>query len=143
MSYYDNGQPKDLITYKVIEKKSEVEYGYMKNHKVKESVMDGHSQSYSNKDYKLTEEGNYKNGKKEGVWKDYFPGGKMSAVVTNYKNGELDGVMQEFDRSGKIISETNYSKGLKNGKFTVYNSDGKPVVQKVFSNGTEVRQSRF
>ena len=105
LEYYENGQPKELITFKVADVKSKMEYGYMKNHTVKESIKNGHSISYSKKDFKKTEEGNYKNGHKDGEWFDYYPGGKMIAVFTTYKNGELNGPMRQYDRSGKISSK--------------------------------------
>ena len=119
-----------------------MEYGFMKGHSVKESIKHGNSITYSNKDFKKTEEGNYKNGHKDGEWFDYYPGGKMIAVYTTYKNGELNGPMRQYDRSGKISSEINYSKGIKDGKFIIYNENGKVINEKNFSNGMEIKAKK-
>jgi antitoxin component YwqK of YwqJK toxin-antitoxin module len=138
-SYYENGSPKDIISYKVKEVKSEMNYGLMKGHKVRESVQHGRSVSFSSKDFKKTEEGNYKDGKKDGEWFDYYPGGKIPAVFTTYKNGELNGPMRQYSRMGKINSEINYSNGVKHGKFIIYGENGKIINQKNFVNGIEER----
>ncbi len=143
INYYDNGLPKDMVTYKVMDVESKVEYGIMKERKVKESVLNGYSVSYSNKDYKMTEEGKYKNGQKDGEWKEYYPGGTVTAFVLNYQLGELHGPMREYSRTGEVKSETNYSKGNKHGSFKVYNESGKIIVEKTFDQGEEVKISKF
>lgn len=137
--YYDNGMPKDVIGYKVVIKKSQVEYGAMKDYKVKESVKHGHAISYSSKDYKKTEEGNYNKGHKEGEWMAFYPGGKIVAVLTTYDKGQLDGIMKQYDRMGKVTSEINYAKGLKDGSCIIYDENGKVISKKTFANGAEVR----
>jgi antitoxin component YwqK of YwqJK toxin-antitoxin module len=139
IEYFENGLPKDETSYKVMDVKTKMDYGYMKGHTVKESIKHGHYVSYSNKDFKKVEEGQYKNGDKDGEWIDYYPGGKMPAVFTTYKKGELNGPMRQYDRMGKVSSEINYSKGEKDGKFIIYNEAGKVVKEKVFSNGIEVK----
>jgi uncharacterized protein len=136
--YFEGNKPKDVLTYKVIKHKSKVKYGPMKGRVSYESVKHGQSISYSSKDFKKTEEGNFKNGLKDGEWIAYFPGGKMPANITSYKKGELDGTMKEFDRKGELISEIEYKAGLKHGKMKVYNKKGKVVVEKKFAFGLEV-----
>ena len=138
-NYYENGSPKDIFTYKIVDKKSDVKYGFFKGHTVKESVKHGYSASFSNKDYKVLEEGNYKKGKKEGEWKEYFPGLKAPALISNFKAGELEGPMKEFDKGGKKISEINYSKGVKHGRFIIYGENGKILTEKMFAEGVELK----
>ncbi len=138
--YYENGMPKDIFSYKVTTVKSQMDYGVMKGREETESVKHGHSESYSSKDFKKTEEGNYKNGQKDGEWIDYYPGGKVPAIITHYKNGELDGTMKQFDRMGKLTSEINYAKGLKDGPCIIYDEKGKVISKKMFSKGGELRQ---
>ena len=87
--------------------------------------------------------GKWKNGKKDGEWIAYYPGGKMPAVITNYKEGELDGVMKQYDQSGNITSEINYKDGLKQGKFYIYNQKGKVIKEKNFDKGMEVQGTDF
>jgi antitoxin component YwqK of YwqJK toxin-antitoxin module len=136
--FFENGSPKDLITYKVVKKKSKIKYGPMKGHYVYESVKDGKSISFSNKDFKKTEEGTFKNGEKHGTWSAYYPGGKITANTQGFKNGKLDGKMKEFDRKGLIISEVDYKDGLKHGKFIIYDKKGKVKVEKKFEYGIQI-----
>ena len=103
-----------------------------------ESVKNGHSESYSDKDFKKTAEGDYKNGEKEGVWTAYYPGAKITANTQSYKKGQLDGKSKEFDRKGVIISEVDYKEGLKHGKMKIYDKKGKVVVEKKFEYGLQV-----
>jgi len=137
VDYYSNGKGRELVTYKIVKKKSAVN----KSSEF-ESVKHGKYEAYSSKDFKLTEEGNYKNGKKQGLWIAYYPGGRLPAVTSEYKDGRLHGVVREYDlKNGKVLrSETNYQDGAKHGKMTVYNKRGKKVAEKMFENGSEVRE---
>ena len=129
VEYFDNGRPKDVYTYKIIKTKSKVSYGPLKGRVNIESVKEGYAVSYSSKDFKKTEEGNYKVGEKDGEWKDYYPGGKIPAVVSTYKSGKLDGPMREFGRRGEIISEVNYKDGMKHGFLRTYDGRGKVLTE--------------
>lgn len=137
-NYYENGRPKDEVTYKVFKEKSKVDYGIMKKRVRLESREHGHAVYYSSKDFKKTEEGDFKNGKKDGQWIAYYPGGRVPAVTSNYKEGELNGVMKNFDRRGNLLQEMEYKDGLKHGKFLVYDKKGKVMIEKTFEYGMEV-----
>jgi antitoxin component YwqK of YwqJK toxin-antitoxin module len=138
--YMENGKIEEIESYKIISRNpTNMNYGFWKNKKVKESIRHGKYESYSQKDFQLTEKGQYKNDLKEGTWIAYLPGGKLPAFISNYKNGALDGLMIEFGRSGEKISETSYSKGLKNGKLKVFDKKGKVILEKEFINGIEKR----
>lgn len=136
--YFSNGKPKDVITYKIVKKKSKMDYGLMKDHIVHESIRDGESLSYSSKDYKPTEKGNYKDGEKDGEWIAYYPGGKVPAVVSNYKNGKLDGTMKQFSKRGNLLQEMDYKGGLKHGRFIIYDKKGKIIEERRFEYGMQV-----
>ncbi|TNE55809.1 MAG: hypothetical protein EP338_03275 [Bacteroidetes bacterium] len=142
MSYYDNGKPKELIHYKVIKKKPKVSYGPMKDRVIYESERDGLYVSFSEKDYRKTEEGNYKAGKKEGTWTAYYPGGKYPANTIEYKGGELHGTMKEFDRKGVIVTEIEYRNGLKHGSMKIFDRKGQVVKEKKFERGVEVIEGK-
>jgi len=126
--YFENGKPKDILTYKLFKEKSKVEYGIMKDRVRSDSKKDGHAVSFSMKDYRKTEEGDYKEGEKHGEWIAYYPGGRNPAVISNYKNGELDGTMKQFDKRGNLLQEMDYKEGLKHGRFIVYDKKGKAVL---------------
>ncbi|AEA43330.1 toxin-antitoxin system YwqK family antitoxin [Fluviicola taffensis] len=138
INYFENGKPKDLFNYKVITKKSKIEYGPLKDFDVKESIKDGPAVSFSQKDFKKTEEGSYKNGQKHGVWYTYWPGGKIPSNTTTYKDGKLDGKSTEMDRRGNVISETDYKDGLKDGKMKLFDKRGKVIKELEFKEGQQV-----
>lgn len=136
--YFENGKPKDVVTFKIFKEKSKVDYGIMKKRVRLDSRQHGHAISYSDKDFKKTEEGNYKDGNKDGEWIAYYPGARIPAVVSNYKEGELHGSMKQYDRRGKLLQEMEYQNGLKHGKFVLYDEKGKAIVTKTFEFGMEV-----
>lgn len=138
VDYFDNGKPKELVSYKIFKEKSEANYGIMENRVRLDSKKDGHSISYSDKDFHETEEGDYKEGQKDGEWIAYFPGGKTPAVVSNYKDGELNGTMKNYSRKGELLQEMDFKDGQKHGRFIVYDEKGKAVVEKTFQFGMEV-----
>jgi antitoxin component YwqK of YwqJK toxin-antitoxin module len=138
VDYFENGKPKELITYKIFKEKTKVDYGIMKDRVRLESKKDGHSISYSMKDFQKTEEGDYKEGKKNGEWIAYYPGGRNPAVISNYQEEELNGTMKQFDRRGNILQEMDYKNGLKHGRFIVYDKKGKILVEKEFEHGMQV-----
>ena len=55
--YYSNGKLKDVTTYKLFKKKSKFNDNILSKRVVWESRMNGLHQSYSARDYKLTESG--------------------------------------------------------------------------------------
>jgi len=140
--FFDNGKPKDVTTYKLIKKKSKMDYSIMKGHTVLESIQHGPSISYSAKDFRKTEEGNYKDGLKDGEWNAYYPGGKIPAVVSNYKSGKLHGTMKQYSRRGKLLSEISYKNGLKHGSFKIYDKRGKVVSEKKFEHGMQIIEGK-
>jgi len=137
--YFSNGNPKDVISYKVVEKETKMNYGVMKGHKVLQSIEHGKAISYSDKDFKKTEEGTYKNGEKHGTWTAYYPGGSYPAVVNNYKNGLQDGKMLQYTRRGELTTEINYSKGEKHGDMIIYGANKKIISKKKFYYGVEMK----
>jgi len=138
IEYFDNGKLKDVNNYKLFKKKTKMDYGLMKDHVVMESQLNGLSTSYSSKDFRKTEEGNYKEGVKDGEWIAYHPGGKFPAVTSNYKAGKLDGTMKQFGRRGNLMSEIEYKDGLKHGAFIMYDKKGKILSEKKFAHGMQI-----
>jgi antitoxin component YwqK of YwqJK toxin-antitoxin module len=136
--HFDNGKVKNVNNYKLLKMKTKMDYGLMKDHVVMESQLHGVSTSYSSKDFRLTEEGNYKEGVKDGEWIAYHPGGKLAAVSSNYKSGKLDGTLKQFDRRGNLMSQVDYKDGLKHGSFIVYDKRGNVMSEKKFANGMQI-----
>lgn len=57
---------------------------------------------------RIASEGNYLDGKENGVWKDFHENSQIAAEGT-YTNGEKIGVWKYWDSNGKLEIEENYS----------------------------------
>lgn len=74
---------------------------------------------------KVLEEGNYKDNKKEGIWKEYYSNGNLKSEIT-YVNNKPDGYAKLYYESGKL-SEEGMWKGIKwVGNYKYYHENGKP-----------------
>ena len=92
--------------------------------------------SYSEKDGKLVSEGSYSYGEQDGLWKFYYPGGKIVSVENSFKNGKLDGTSKTFTRRGLPQTVINYKNGKKHGEMKIYDRKGKKVISnKLYKNG--------
>ena len=60
------------------------------------------------------EEGNYKDGKKDGKWVSYWGNGKVE-IEGNYKDGKKDGLQEFFNMDGSL----NGTETWKNGKLVL------------------------
>ena len=83
--------------------------------------------------------GNYKNGKEEGEWVFYFPGGAKAERIVSYKEGRLHGKMLMFNwRPHYVTTQIDYQDGLKHGKMYLFDKKGNVKVEKTFEEGLEV-----
>ncbi len=71
-------------------------------------------------------EGEYLNGKKEGIWKTFNKKGVLTAE-TNYIKGKKDGKFTQFDEESKIINE-----GVHKNDEIISESNTKPKIEKDF-----------
>ena len=69
----------------------------------------------------LMVKGNFKDGKREGVFVNYDEGGQLKGTG-NYKDGKLDGLYESYDR-GQLESKENYKDG-KLVSLEAYHSNG-------------------
>ncbi len=49
-------------------------------------------------------------GKKNGIWKEFYSNGNVKSEVT-YEHGVIDGYLKEYEENGKIIKSERYLKG--------------------------------
>jgi antitoxin component YwqK of YwqJK toxin-antitoxin module len=140
--YFSNGKTKELLTYKLFQKKSKFNDAILSNRAPLESRLNGSYESYALKDYKLTESGTYKNGKKNGEWTAFHPGGLVPAVVSNYKDGKLYGPMKTFSRRGVLLQEAQYKNGLRHGKYVVFDRRGRVLKELRYSDGMRVIEGK-
>ena len=129
-----------LENYKIIKEDHESSEVVVVGRKMSVSVLHGKFEAYSEDDYTLKASGVYKKGEKNGTFIDYYPGGVVPTIVAQYKKGALHGLFQQFGRQGGIRHQIQYKEGIKDGSFLIFNSSGKIVVRKEFSNGRELRQ---
>ncbi len=102
-NYYDNGQVKQLKTFK-------------------DGKLDGLRKVWY-ENGQLMQEGTFKNGKIEGTRSLWFDTGELKAEGT-YKDGNLDGYKKQWYKNGQLKSETNYKQGKLNGVTKQYTEDG-------------------
>jgi antitoxin component YwqK of YwqJK toxin-antitoxin module len=96
-------------------------------------------QFYSEFDGALVSEEFYKEGKKEGVAKTFFPGKGVLELIT-WKNDIREGLWEQYFDDGALKLRCSYKNDLKEGPITVYFPTGQKFntgqYQKGFSDGT-------
>ena len=79
------------------------------------------------------EEGIYKNGKKDGLWKEWWDNGVKRREVC-WKNGVYNGVLIWWNRKGQKTEESNYSNNKKDGKYLSYYDNGQIKEEGYYNN---------
>jgi len=80
-----------------------------------------------NADYKtgsLVEEGKYVNGRKEGLWKKYYPNGKLKSEIT-YISSRPKGPYTLYYKNGKVEEKGSWDRNKNTGGFKRYHPNGK------------------
>ncbi len=98
----------------------------MVNYYTKESIAD-HKEIVGQLSYYPTQEeymgGRMKEGKRDGVWKAYFPDGVLQSEA-NYLEGKLNGDYKIFQNDGTLIYRQYYEKGICSGVWEFYDKNG-------------------
>ena len=76
----------------------------------------------------LRAEGRYRNGRRVGEWKFYFPNGDLEQIGSFNNNGEHEGEWIWYHSNGAIHVVQTYEKGLLEGRFREFADDGKTIV---------------
>lgn len=84
------------------------------------------------------EEGNYKNGLKDGIWKFYYSNGKISKTG-KYLEGVENGKFTFYYDNGRTMQEGDFIMGLKDGNWKKFDRDGNPVSVITFLNDIEIK----
>jgi len=58
-------------------------------------------------------------------------------IETPYKNGKIEGLLKQFFESGTLASEAEYRASLPNGRYVVYQKNGKKELEGNYKNGQE------
>ncbi|MDZ4824221.1 MAG: toxin-antitoxin system YwqK family antitoxin [Flavobacteriales bacterium] len=73
----------------------------------------------------LVEEGEYKDNRKEGLWKKYWPNGKTKSEIT-YLSGRPEGSYKIYYDNGKVEEDANWISGNNTGEFKRFHANGQP-----------------
>jgi len=79
----------------------------------------------------LFSEQEYKQGKKAGVYREYYPTGEVSQVSA-WVEGKLTGTVQVFYKSGKLKETYTLDNGLLTGTKSIYEPDGKILAEESY-----------
>lgn len=83
-----------------------------------------------------TEEGKYIVGLRDGVWKSYYPNGKLR-FKANYVQGNPDGLQTFYYDNGKIKEEQYYSMGIRQRTWKKFDEEGLPVLAITYKDDVE------
>ena len=89
----------------------------------------------NDKDYKpeeKVEEGTYKDNRKEGLWKKYWPGGALRNEI-NYTSGKPQGEYKLYYENGKLEEHGFWTNNKNTGEFKRYYTNGNPQQHFVFA----------
>ncbi len=93
----------------------------------------GWQRSWYNKQ-QLMEERWYENGRKEGIHKGWWPGGKPKFCY-HFSNDEYEGEVTEWDETGQLYRRMHYQQGREDGLQQMWWSDGKLRANYVIKGG--------
>jgi len=82
-------------------------------------------------------EKHYKNGKLEGVYREYFENRKLKTERT-YKNDKLEGITKMYYENRQLKAEETYKDGKLEGPATMYYENGKIKNKATFQNGKKM-----
>ena len=102
----------------------------------KNDLLDGPKRVFQNGTQFLTEEVNYKEGKKHGLYKRNYTNGKVQEE-SNYKNGERDGKATWYFETGEKTAEYSYKNGAIDGEVASYYKNGKVSEFGLYSKGQQ------
>lgn len=101
--------------------------------------VDGRKQGYwkiwYTKGGQLKEEGEYKNSRKNGLWKKYYPEGEIWSEIT-YKNNRAAGPFTTYYQNGVVEEKGAFyasGRGKYTGEFVRYHENGNISQEKIFS----------
>ncbi|MFL2480368.1 MAG: PDZ domain-containing protein [Verrucomicrobiales bacterium] len=88
-------------------------------------------------------EGNFKDGKMDGLYEEWYDNGKREVWYKdghkeeeiNYKNGKMDGLWVEWYENGQKAEEGNYKDGEKNGLWTEWYENGQKAEEGNYKDG--------
>jgi len=93
-------------------------------------------------DGNVSAEGNYSDNRRTGTWKFYNESGKL-VQVGSYSNGRIDGTWRWYYPEGELLREEDYYQGRRDGDYTEYARDGQVIAQGSYADGERNGEWRF
>ncbi len=84
----------------------------------------------------------YKNGIKEGVWKQYFTDGKLKLKAT-YVNDKLEGLMLVYYQNGVVEVSGLYVNNFKDGIWMYFSDRGETIKKEIHKEGRLKKTEKF
>jgi antitoxin component YwqK of YwqJK toxin-antitoxin module len=106
----------------------------------KNGQRDGEWISYDATGKQPLREEHYVDGKQDGVWKIWFPGGRLKQEI-GLKQGQRHGTSTEWDEQGEKRAELNFADGKLHGAATRWFPDGRVIVQRYNEGRLESQKS--
>ena len=83
------------------------------------------------------EEGKYIIGLRDGVWKSYYPDGKLR-FKGNFSQGNADGTHIYYHENGKINEERYYQMGIREKTWKKFDENGTLLLSIAYKNDVEI-----
>lgn len=68
----------------------------------------------------IIEQGNYLDGKREGIWSEFHPNGLLKSA-TSYVNGVKEGLYVELNQNGQMTKRFFYHNNVRHGQYKEFN----------------------
>jgi antitoxin component YwqK of YwqJK toxin-antitoxin module len=91
-----------------------------------------------NKHAVLIAEGYFINGKKHGLWREYYDSDGALMIEENYRHDVSHGRFTSYHPNGVLLSEGEFRNGLREGHFRIYDDNGRNIKNIFFINDREV-----
>lgn len=86
---------------------------------------------------KLKEEGTYSEGRKNGIYKEYYSDGIAVKKATPFKDGKLNGIVTSYYTDGKPEKEKEYAMSVEEGIERSYNYETGNVSERNYKGGRQ------
>jgi antitoxin component YwqK of YwqJK toxin-antitoxin module len=143
ISWYPNGKKMAEGNYRSEKKDSvwrfysEIDGSLTSEEFYKEGKREGMSKNYY-PGLVVSEIVNWKNGIKEGPWKEFYTDGHIK-IIGQHKAGEKDGIFKAFYDSGEIMSIGFYDTGHAQGTWSYFNAKGSLQKMETYKDGILVK----
>lgn len=99
----------------------------------KDGMYNGSFQHLKNN--KLKAEGTYKEGRKDGIYKEYYSDGVKLKKETPFTEGKLNGIVKTYYTDGKIEKEKEYAMSIEHGVELSYDYQTNNISQRNYKDG--------